>query len=80
MIETFNWVRVSPPMGDFARCLRRGLTLHAFPDGAWKVIAGTEAIAHWEEQASGKDINEAMRRAQAAAIVQHSLRGNTIER
>lgn len=60
-------------MGDFACCSWRGLTLHAFPDGAWKVIMDTEVVAHWEEQTSGNDINEAMQRAQAAAIVQHDL-------
>jgi hypothetical protein len=71
----FHWTNVHPPAGNYSYCFYQGLTLHAFPEGAWKVIKDSVVVAHWEEQTTGKDINEAKQRAQAAALVQLQLLG-----
>lgn len=69
----FNWKHVVPPAGRYAYCSWGGFTLHAFPEGAWKVILDTTVIAHWEEQTTGQDLEDAKRRCQAAAIVHYQL-------
>lgn len=54
-----------------------GYELRAFADGAWSVRRGNAMLIGSVHQVPGSNIKDAMRRAQAAAIVQHSLRGNT---
>ena len=74
MSERINWTVIRTTSGSFATSLWLGMTLYAYAEWYWRVVRDTDVIAHWSEQAAGKDINEAKQRAQAAAIVQHSLR------
>lgn len=72
-LPPFAW-SAHPTQPDMTCCLWNGITLHAWKTGEWKVIKDFEVLTHWEEQTTGKNIKDAQRRAQAAAMVHHSLR------
>lgn len=79
----FNWV-IPSGIADYQhRCEWRGFVLWSHPRGDWRVLeinpggaTLTRRIGH-EEQVKGKDLKDAQRRAQAAAMVLHSLRDNS---
>jgi len=59
-------------------CVWDGFVLWAQPDGSWRVNEWDGNVAvilvDSDDQTKGKDLGEAQQRAQAAAMIQHSLR------
>lgn len=68
----FEWQRAKHYPGTY--CTWNGLTLHAFNEGAWKVLDGTTVLDHFGNSTPDTDIHGAQRRAQAAAMIINSLR------
>lgn len=78
-MSAFNWIHPPGIADKQEQCEWMGFVLWASTTGEWNVVARAEAggysvLVSSTMQTNGKDINEAWQRAQAAAIVQHSLR------
>ena len=78
-IGTVRFAWAKDAMSLWHRCVAGGLVLIAEAGGGWSVTAtdGSTAVVLVSDfdQTKGKDINDAKRRAQAAAIVQLQLMG-----
>jgi hypothetical protein len=77
----FIWKRTSLIPG-LSMSQWNGLTLHAWKSGEWKVMTDCPAdvLAHWEQQTTGEDLEDAQQRAQAAAMVQLQQRNQPLNR
>lgn len=78
--DSFLWKRPYGAADGQELCEWNGLALWADMHGEWRVVRmgangrRGEVLITSADQINGKDIDEAKQRAQAAAIVQHSLR------
>ena len=80
-MSTFHWHEPYGIADNQKQCDWNGLVLNAHPDGQWNVVdwngdtsrPGTILVDD-AMQAKGNDLQDAQQRAQAAAMIQHSLR------
>jgi hypothetical protein len=67
----FHWHPKTPTSH---RCKWEGYTLEAWTDGRWLVYTPSREVNRsWPEQVLGSDMQDAKRRAQAAAMVLYQL-------
>lgn len=78
-VEPFNWTKPHGAADEQQLCEWHGMALWADMNGEWRVVRmgaagkrGAVLVTH-EDQAPGTDIDDAKRRAQAAAIIQRDL-------
>lgn len=71
----FNWKEHNFGGEKSHECSYKGLTLFASTSGSWAVWdkVSVEPIVSWRSQVKGSDLQDAQRRAQAAAMVLHQL-------